>query len=248
MNLLQIHRFDQWSSLFLQKSMILLKVESLLLSSKTHFLHKSTRFLQSHFWWKMDLNPSKMDLCSILQLLIQSHRNHDLDRSTLTLIKLFDHRSKLTVLIFFFKNHQSCSLSSKSKTLSNFDQQCQLWSKSSKPRFYHFNLTFFTQVICRCWNHQQSIYSDFSSLLQLLPTFWRNRVLLRILMIFDEVITFLKTLIRTQNSSLSLKERTLKIWTFNHQRIALSHFERSNLQSFTRLLVQVSLLTLFLKS
>ena len=103
MNLLQIHRFDQWSSLFLQKSMIILEVESLSLSSKSSFSSKSTWFWQSHFWWKMDLNPSKMDLWSILQLLIQSHRNHDLDRSTLTLIKLFDHWSKFDSLIFFFK-------------------------------------------------------------------------------------------------------------------------------------------------
>ena len=152
--------------------------------------------------------------------------NVDFDQTIRSLIKVWQ-------FDLLLQNHQSCSLSSKSKNLSNFDQQCQLWSKSSKSSFFHFYLTFFTQVICRCWNHQQSIYSDFSSLLQLLPTFWRNRVLLRILMIFDEVITFFKTLIRTQNSSLSLKERTLKIWTSNHQRIALSHFERSNYHSFT---------------
>ena len=233
MNLLQIHRFDQWSSLFLQKSMIILEVESLSLSSKTSFFFKIYMILTKSLLMEDGLESIKNgSLINSSTIDPKSQKswswsiNVDFDQTIRSLIKVWQ-------FDLLLQNHQSYSLSSKSKSLSNFDQQCQLWSKSSKSSFFHFYLTFFTQVICRCWNHQQSIYSDFSSLLQLLPTFWRNRVLLRILMIFDEVITFLKTLIRTQNSSLSLKERTLKIWTSNHQRIALSHFERSNLQSFT---------------
>ena len=222
MNLLQIHRFDQWSSLFLQKSMILLKVESLSLSSKTSFFFKIYMILTKSLLMEDGLESIKNgSLINSSTIDPKSQKswswsiNVDFDQTIRSLIKVWQ-------FDLLLQNHQSCSLSSKSKSLSNFDQQCQLWSKYSKLRFYHFYLTFFTQVLCRCWNHQQSIYSDFSSLLQLIPTFWRNRVLLRILMIFDdEVITFLKTLIRTQNSSLSLKERTLKIWTFNHQRIAL---------------------------